>query len=61
MNPEEHLEPNQWLNFAEGYAACVEAAFHDACCDLAACPYEEGSREEKCWSQGWKRAEEILS
>jgi hypothetical protein len=60
MKEEKVNESDQLLNFAEGYAACVEAAFQ-AKYDEDSCPCEEGSIEEKCWHRGWKKAREILS
>lgn len=59
MKDEKITEPDQWLNFAEGYAACVEAAFHEGY-ELGECPYVEGSFEEECWKNGWAKAKEIL-
>jgi hypothetical protein len=60
MKDDKNIESEQWLNFAEGYAACVEAAFHEGYGDDE-CPYDEGSFEERCWSRGWKKAKEIIT
>ncbi|MBF0357266.1 MAG: hypothetical protein HQL70_01590 [Magnetococcales bacterium] len=60
MRDDKHMEPEQWLNFAEGYAACVEAAFHEGY-EIEECPYENGSFEERCWKHGWEKAEGIIS
>jgi ribosome modulation factor len=60
MQDDKNINSDQRLNFAEGYAACVEAAFHEGYA-LEECPYAEGSLENKCWIEGWKKAQEILT
>ncbi len=59
MKNEKKVKPDQWLNFAEGYAACVEAAFQEGYkIDKTSC--EEQESQKKSWKEGWKRAEKFF-
>jgi hypothetical protein len=62
MKDKKNIElSNQLLNFAEGYAACIEAVFEEGYEIDDECPYEHGSFEEQSWQNGWQKAQGILS
>ncbi len=59
METDKNSELDQWLNFTEGYAACIEAAFYEGY-DMDECPYEDGSCEKEHWKTGWAKARDII-
>ncbi|MBF0443958.1 MAG: hypothetical protein HQL68_00075 [Magnetococcales bacterium] len=60
MKDKKNIKVKHLLNFAEGYAACIEATFEKGYEMDDECPYEPGSFEEQSWHNGWEKAKDII-
>ncbi|MBF0380893.1 MAG: hypothetical protein HQL69_07740 [Magnetococcales bacterium] len=60
MKDKTKKEAKHLLNYAEGYAACIEAVLEDEYEKDDECPYEDGSHEEQSWHHGWKKVLGII-